>query len=87
MIKLFKVNSPKNIGEEIQKVFDEGIISEGKYSDLFEKQFSSFIRNENTSLLNSATSALSLAYHCIGLKEGDEVISRDRKSTRLNSSH
>lgn len=75
MIKLFKVHTPPNIGEELQKVFDEGILSEGKYSDIFEEKISDFIGNKNLSLVNSGTSALSLAYHMCDLKRGDEVIS------------
>lgn len=75
MIKLFKIHTPPNIGEKIQKVFDEGQLTEGKYSDEFENKFSILIENKNTCLVNSGTSALSLAYHSIGLKPGDEVIS------------
>ena len=33
MIPLFKVHKPKNIGSSINKVFDEGVIAEGKYTD------------------------------------------------------
>lgn len=73
-IPLFKVFTPPNIGSTIQKVWDDGMVTEGVYSDKFEREFSSFIENEHTLLLNSGTTALSLAYHMIGLGEGDEVI-------------
>ena len=75
MIKLFKIHSPPSIGKIIQTVFDEGQLTEGKYSDEFEFKFSNYIGNKHTCLVNSGTSALSLAYHTIGLKPGDEVIS------------
>jgi len=73
-INLFKVHTPPNIGKVLQKVFDEGMISEGKYSDLFEQKIANFIETKNLSLVNSGTSALSLSYHLCDLKEGDEVI-------------
>lgn len=72
--KLFKTNQIKGLGEKIEKVFSEGILTEGKYSDDFEKKFSEFIGNDKCVLLNSATSALTLAYRLIGIKKGDEVI-------------
>lgn len=75
MIPLFKINVPKNIGIKLQEVFDSGMITEGKYSDQFEKEFGEFIGNSNVSLLNSGTSALSLAYRLCGVGPGKEVIS------------
>lgn len=74
MIPLFKVHHPKNIGNKIEKVFETGFITEGEYSDKFEKQFSSYVGNNKTSLVNSCTSALTLAYHASDLGQGDEVI-------------
>lgn len=75
MIPLFKINVPKNIGAKLQEVFDSGMITEGHYSDQFEKEFGEFIGNKNVSLLNSGTSALSLAYRLCGVGPGKEVIS------------
>ncbi len=74
MIPLFKVHTPKNIGEKLQEVFDSGFLTEGKWSDDFENIFSEYVNNENTCLLNSCTSALALASRVIGVKPGDEVI-------------
>ena len=42
-IPLFKVHSPKNIGEKIQEVFSTGFIGEGQYSDEFGKQWNFII--------------------------------------------
>ena len=74
MIPLFKVHYPKGIGAEIEKVFESGFITEGDKSDLFEKKFSDYVGNTNCSLVNSCTSALTLAYHMSDVKSGDEVI-------------
>jgi len=74
-IPLFKVHTPKNIGNKLQEVFDSGMITEGKYSDQFEKEFGEFVENDNCSLVNSCTSALTLAYKLSGVGPGDEVIS------------
>jgi len=74
MIPLFKVHHPKGIGEKIEKVFETGFISEGEYSDKFENSFGNFVCNDNTSLVNSCTSALSLAYSMSGIGPGDDVI-------------
>ena len=51
------------------------MITEGEYSDKFEKLFGEYVANTNTSLLNSCTSALTLAYYMSGVGPGDEVIS------------
>lgn len=75
MIPLFKIHTPSNIGQAIQKVFDEGTITEGKYSDQFEKEFGEMIGNPNIALVNSCTSALTLAYRMCDIKPGDKVIS------------
>jgi perosamine synthetase len=69
-----KIHTPPNIGETLQKVFDSGFITEGEYSDKFEKQFGDYIQNSNVCLVNSCTSALTLAAHMCGIEKGDEVI-------------
>lgn len=74
MIPLFKVKIPKNIGQKLQEVFDSGVVTEGAYSDKFEQEFGKYINNKNTALVNSGTSALTLAYILSGVKSGDEVI-------------
>jgi len=74
MIPLFKIHAPLNIGEKIQAVFDAGTITEGEYSDKFEKQFGEYIGNENCSLVNSCTSALTLAYRLSDLGVDTEII-------------
>lgn len=75
MIPLFKVHTPDNVGQELQKVFDSGFISEGEQSDKFENEFGKYIENKNTCLVNSCTSALTLSYDLSGVGPGKEVIS------------
>ncbi len=74
---LFKVHCPKNIGKKIEKAMKNGEVAEGKFSEQFEIKFSkTFNLNPKKSvLLNSGTSALTLAYRLMNLKKDDEVIS------------
>lgn len=74
---LFKINCPPNIGKKIEKAIKDGEVTEGKFSEQFEKKFSkTFKLNEKKCVLvNSGTSALTLAYRLMDLKKGDEVIS------------
>lgn len=74
MISLFKIHAPPNVGVAIQRVFDSGFITEGSISDEFERELSSRFRT-HTSLTNSGTSALTLAYRMCGVGPGTEVIS------------
>lgn len=75
MIPLFKVFLPNNLGSSLQEVFDSKVITEGEYSDKFENQFGNLIKNNNCALVNSCTSALTLAYHCAEVSTGKKVIS------------
>ena len=74
---LFKVYCPKNIGKKIERAMQSGEVSEGRYSEEFEEKFSkNFNLNQRKCvLLNSGTSALTLAYRLMNLKKNDEVIS------------
>ncbi|KKS22833.1 MAG: hypothetical protein UU81_C0047G0005 [Microgenomates group bacterium GW2011_GWC1_41_8] len=74
-IPLFKVHMPKTVLGPLGKVLMSGYISEGDKSHEFEKNFQEFIGNPNVALVNSGTSALSLAYRLAGIGPGDEVIS------------
>ena len=74
MIPLFKVHTPDGVVETISEVWKSGFVTEGEYSDKFESKFGEYVKNENTSLVNSCTSALSLASRLCGVTAGDEVI-------------
>ena len=73
-IKLLKPHYPIGIGKKIEELFKLGQLTEGKFSDKFEKKLSSYLSNNNCVLVNSGTSALTLAYRLLNLKKKDEVI-------------
>lgn len=75
MIPLFKPFMSSDCHLDLDKIFSEGSLTEGCYSDRFEEKFSEYIGNKNTALTNSGTSALHLAGILAGVKSGDEVIS------------
>ena len=74
MLPLFKVHKPEGIGEILEGVFDSGFLTEGDYSDQFERSLGDWIGNPNVCLTNSCTSALDLARHMCEVGKGDEVI-------------
>ena len=74
MIPLFKPYMSKDCISSLSEIFEKGALTEGEFSDKFEKCFSDYIENENTVLTNSGTSALHLSAILCGLKEGDEVV-------------
>lgn len=74
MIKLLKPHFPNNVGKMIEVIFKKGEVTEGYYSEKFENLLSKYINNKNCVLLNSGTSALTLAYRLLNLKKNDEVI-------------
>jgi len=74
MISLFKPFMSDNCVSDLNDIFSQGCLTEGEYSDRFEKAFSDYIGNNNVSLTNSGTSALHLAGILSGIEFGDEVI-------------
>lgn len=74
MIPLFKVHTPEGVAETIGKVWESGFVTEGEYSDKFESMFGKYVQNKNTSLVNSCTSALSIASRMCDIQPGDEII-------------
>ena len=74
MIPLFKVHVPKGIEKTVSDVWSSGFVTEGEYSDKFEKLFGEFVQNKNTSLVNSCTSAIALTSRLCDVSPGDEII-------------
>ena len=74
MIPLFKPFMSDKCVFDLNNIFSQGCLTEGEYSDKFEKAFSDYIGNENVSLTNSGTSALHLAGVLSDIQSGDEVI-------------
>ena len=74
-ISLFWPYIPKDrIFEELEETLSSRWIGQGPKVDKFEQEFGKKFGSEYPLFVNSGTSALELAYHLIGLKEGDEVI-------------
>lgn len=74
MIPLFKPYISDHCIKTLSEIFEKGVLTEGEYSDKFEKKFGEYISNKNVALTNSGTSALHLSAILCGLKPGDEVI-------------
>lgn len=74
-IPLFYPYIPKEkILKEIEDTLNGRWLGQGPEVNLFEKKFGEIFGYKYPIMLNSGTSALELAYHLIGLKNGDEVI-------------
>jgi len=74
-IPLFYPYIPKErILAEIEESLTGRWLGQGPKVNKFEKRFGEVFQYEFPLMLNSGTSALELAYHLIGIKEGDEVI-------------
>lgn len=60
--------------QELEKVFSTRWLGEGPKTKEFEKEFGKKFNYKHCLSTNSGTSALELAYHLIGIKEKDKVI-------------
>lgn len=75
MISLFHPFIPKeDILEELKDTLSSRWIGQAHKVELFEKKFGEKFGYEFPLMTNSCTSALELAYHLIGIGDGDEVI-------------
>jgi len=64
-------NELKYVSEAVSSTW---ISSNGKYIDLFEKEFAEYIGTKHAVAVNNGTVALHLALMALGISEGDEVI-------------
>ena len=72
---MFKVHMPVDeVITKIKSVLASGFLNEGIEVDKFSKKLSSYLNVKNLVLLNSCTSALTIAYRLAGVKPGKEVI-------------
>ena len=62
------------IKDYVEGILSSGMLTLGKYTEAFEKQFADFHQTRYCVAVSSGTSALEIALRCIDLKEGDEVI-------------
>ena len=72
---LFKVHiNSKQALQNLEHVFTSGFINEGEQVIQLENELRSKLMVENLTLVNSCTSALTIALRIIGVGKGDEVI-------------
>ena len=75
MIKLFKSFAPKlEALEKIEEVLQSGYMAEGPKVKEFEEKLAAFYGIDEIMCTNSCTSAIIIALRCIGIREGDEII-------------
>ena len=84
-ISLFKVHMPEEVKDSIIKTLYSGFITEGDKAKEFESKFQSWVGNPNTALVNTGTSALTIAIRLAGIKSGDEVISTPQTCLATNA--
>ncbi|MCR0385243.1 DegT/DnrJ/EryC1/StrS aminotransferase family protein, partial [[Clostridium] innocuum] len=60
--------------EEVKEAILSGWITTGPRTKEFEKQISEYVGTKKTVCLNSATAAMELTLHVLGVGPGDEVI-------------
>lgn len=85
MIPLFKVFVHEKAKEFINEVLESGYIGQGQRVEQFESELQKFLHTEEPPLtVNSGTSALDLAYHLVGVKQGTDVISTAMTCTATN---
>ena len=58
----------------VNRVLNSNVLTHGKYSTLFEKNFKKYTGINNCTATSSCTAALHIAYLLIGIKKNDEVI-------------
>lgn len=83
---LFKVHAPTgDILKNVKEVLDGGFINEGVQVTELTKQMSETLEAQNLILVNSCTSALTLALHLAGVNAGDDVISTPMTCVATNT--
>jgi len=72
---LFKVHlETEQALQNLQEVFSSGFINEGEQVIKLESELGLYLGSQHLTLVNSCTSALTMALRIIGVGEGDEVI-------------
>lgn len=83
---LFKVNiNTAEALSNVSNVFESGYINEGQQVIELESKLNNFLGTQNTVLVNSGTSAISLALRIIGVGPGDEVITTSMTCIATNT--
>jgi dTDP-4-amino-4,6-dideoxygalactose transaminase len=83
---MFKVHvDTKSALEHLEPVLNSGFINEGEQVTELTNKLSSYFNHDKVVLLNSCTSALTLALKISGVKPGDEVISTSMTCVASNT--
>jgi dTDP-4-amino-4,6-dideoxygalactose transaminase len=86
MIPLFKVFMHSDAAENVADVLNSGYIGQGEKVEQFEHALKAYMQSDRDIItVNSATSAIDLALHMIGVGYEDEVISTPITCTASNS--
>jgi len=86
MIPLFKVFMHSSAAENVADVLNSGYIGQGEKVDEFETALKAYMKSDRDIItVNSATSAIDLALHMIGVGFQDDVISTPITCTATNS--
>ncbi len=83
-LPLFKVFMAEDAPAKVGAVLTSGYIGQGKVVDEFEDELSKRFDVSDVITLNSATSALQLSLHMIGVGPGDEVITTAQTCVATN---
>ncbi len=83
-IPLFKVFMPPTVPDALRQTLFSGYIAEGEKTAEFSSRVSDFIGNPRTVLVNSCTTALTIAYRLAGVGPGDEVLTTPLTSVATN---
>lgn len=75
MVSLFKVAMSTHASKMVGDVLSSGMIGEGPKVKEFQKKMCDRFKNDQLVMLNSCTSAITLALRLCDIKPGDEVIS------------
>lgn len=74
-VKLFTPNSfTEEWIEGLKKTFESGQLAQGPKVAEFEEEFCKQFWYDHATAVNSGTSALEIAYHLVGIQEGDKVL-------------
>lgn len=76
-IRLMKPFVGKEELNKIKEVLDSGFLTEGKYTEEFEKKFAKYVEAKHAIATTSCTTALELCLRALEIGKGDEVIVPD----------
>jgi len=70
----FPTEDLEQIKRDLEEILKSGMLTMGKFTREFEKQFADLCKVKNAIATNSGTSALEIAMRAMGLKKGDTVL-------------